>query len=169
MLKNPSKHSRFGTLELPYGSVKIPGFSGSKFFWVYCLPVTPVFRAPTSSVNVGRWRWHAGLRCWIWWPMSAAPVCWRPTMVVETGSPCYRLCWSTGGTAAWQGMTIHIVSWDNVTDQLFERVGWVNSSWCCGVGVGGWPYWRVHWYRCGPWPLVAAAGAGWLVWILQYD
>ena len=26
-----------------------------------CLPVAPVFRAPTSSVNVGRWRWHAGL------------------------------------------------------------------------------------------------------------
>ena len=83
-------------------------------------------------------------------------------MVVETGSPCYRLCcsgwfgrwqpWSsvfrcirrgvtgtsvTGGTAAWQVMTIHIVSWDNVTDQLFERVGWVNSSWCWEVGVGG--------------------------------
>ena len=35
-------------------------------------------------------------------------------------------------------------SWFDVADQLFERVGWVNSSWCCEVGVGGWPYWRVH-------------------------
>ena len=41
----------------------------------------------------------------------------------------------------------YIQSWVNVADQLFERVGWVNSSWCCEVGVGGWPYWRVHWYR----------------------
>ena len=52
MLKNPSKHSRFGTLKLPYGSVKIPGFSGSNFF-SECRVVTRTCSSTNACQSIG--------------------------------------------------------------------------------------------------------------------